>query len=61
MMNKQVLRLNPQRMYIKKNDTGDYSIKTSVGNTIIEVCRYKDEDDDYMLNRIKEILEYIQN
>lgn len=48
-------------MFIKKNDLGDYSILAHTNEVIVEVGRYKDPNDDYLVSRVHEILEYIQD
>ena len=59
--NKRILILDPKKMFIKKNDLGDYSILAHTNEVIVEVGRYKDPNDDYLVSRVHEILEYIQD
>lgn len=57
------LVLNKDKMVIKKNNEKgtDLSIITTLGKYHIEVARYTDNDPEYLLNRVKEILDYIQD
>lgn len=53
--------LNPNKMYIRKNNDGDYSIVTFCNNTYVQIGRYFDLDNEYMVNRVQEILSYIKD
>lgn len=48
-------------MYIRKNNDGDYSIVTFCNNTYVQIGRYFDLDNEYMVNRVQEILSYIKD
>lgn len=53
--------LNPTKMYIKKNGNGDYSIIAFCDNTYVQIGRYVDIDNEYIVNRVQEILSYIKD
>ncbi len=57
------LTLDPNKMVIKCNnkECTDISIIANIGKYSIEIGRYKDDDKEYLTNRVMEILQYIQD
>ena len=60
MKSKVILDKNKYIIYSNNKENTDLSIITKFDDCIIEIGRYTDDDAEYLMHHVKEILDYIQ-